>query len=287
MSAVAAAAPGSWRDVPVVAVDLEMTGLDPEVDRICEVGVVHGLGGAITQRWSSLVRPRAEMTPGAQAVHGIAPEALDHAPRFEEVAPTLASHLEGRVCVAHRAEVDRRFLEDAFARAGHLVPTCCWVDTLALARGVLCLRSHRLGSLVRSLGVQTDGQHRALADAEAAFGVLNALMGLVDPEGRWSVEELSQAAERLASDSPLREAHLARLQRSRDEGRRAHIVYASRDERGVWRRTERVVEVLSIRRPLVEAHCHLRGEPRLFRLERIHDVQLLAPSDEGDHGTPT
>lgn len=284
MSALLASSPVRWVDAPLAAVDLEMTGLDPERDRICEVGVVLGHGREVASRWSTLVRPRAEMTPGAQAIHGIAPERIAQAPRFEEIAQQLAEMLKGRVCIAHRAEVDRRFLEDAFARCGVELPVTCWVDTLSLARGVLCLRSHRLGSLVRSLGVGIDGEHRALADAEAAWGVMHALLDLVDPDGTWSVQQLCDAGERLASDSEVREAHLARLQQARDEGWGARIVYASRDDDGLWRRTERVIEVQQIRRPILEAYCHLRGEARQFRLERIHGVELVDLRGDGEGG---
>ena len=43
--------------VPVAVIDLEMTGLDPEHDRIIEIGVVRAIGGAVERVYETLVRP--------------------------------------------------------------------------------------------------------------------------------------------------------------------------------------------------------------------------------------
>ncbi len=268
-----------WIDAPLAAVDLEMTGLDPARDRICEVGIVTGSHRTIEDQWASLVRPGVSMTPGARKVHGIADAEAAVADPFEAVADEIADRLHGRVCVAHRAEVDRRFLEDAFARCGRTMPEVCWIDTLALARMVLALRSHRLGSLVRGLGVEATPSHRALGDAEAAWGVLHALLDLIDPRAAWTVERLCSLEEWGRPDADLATGREALVRDAHREGYPLRVVYVSRNQEGRWRRTVREVDVLDVKLPKVEVFCHLRDEERVFRLERMHHVR---PSDDAE-----
>ena len=55
----------------VVVLDFETTGWEPERAAIVEIGRVTLDGGAITDEWSSLVRPGRPMPPDAARVHGI------------------------------------------------------------------------------------------------------------------------------------------------------------------------------------------------------------------------
>ena len=61
---------------PAIAfVDLETTGCDAAVDRICEVAVHRIEPGGNAIRWSSLVQPRVPVGPSAR-IHGISDEDL-------------------------------------------------------------------------------------------------------------------------------------------------------------------------------------------------------------------
>lgn len=259
-----------WVEAPVAALDLEMTGLDPVADRICEVGLVTGVGRHATARWSTLVRPEVPVGAGARAIHGISDVELAAAPPFDDIAADVAERLHGRVVLAHNATTDRAFLEAAWRRAGVAPSVGCWVDTLQLARNLLALRSHRLAALARALGVPARGLHRALADAQAAWEIGHALLALVDVQGAWTVGEVCEVEAAFAPDGPRRAAHLAVLKQSRAARRAVGIAYASRDDAGRWRRTEREIAVLAVRAQTLDAWCFLRGERRVFRLERIH-----------------
>ena len=65
----------------------------------------------------------------------------------------------------------------------------------------------------------------------------------------------------------LREAAAAR--------RAVRLTYVSRDEDGRVYLSDREVELWRVRLPRLEGLCLLRSEPRIFRLDRIHDVQVL------------
>jgi len=156
-------------EAPLVFIDLEMTGLDPGRDRVCEVCLIRARGHHVEAEFESLVNP---VDPGAsrgpaQAIHGIPPEALDAAPPFEALAPALLPLLAGAVLVGHGVAVDEAFLRAELARLGQELPTLGAIDTLPLARRCFAARTYRLASLSRQLGLAHDRQHRAGDDARA------------------------------------------------------------------------------------------------------------------------
>lgn len=163
-------------------VDLETTGLRPGWnDRIVEVAVVQvDVDGQVEATWTTLVNPDRDLGP--QGIHGIRAADVRHAPRFEDVAGTLAQLLAGRVLVAHNAAFDLGFLTHAFRGAGWDVPLV-WATTLCTMRttGMLLPDAPRsLAGCCAHLGVPLDDAHQALADALAAAGVLRHLLAARD-----------------------------------------------------------------------------------------------------------
>ncbi|HEY5188598.1 MAG TPA: exonuclease domain-containing protein, partial [Solirubrobacteraceae bacterium] len=159
-----------------VAVDTETNGLGGDACEMTEVGAVLVGGGELHDRWSSLVRPSAPLRRGIQRFTGISQAMVDQAPWPDDVLPSLAARLEGRVMVAHNAAFDRRVLRQAFERIGLEWPDPPVLCTAALARAMLPLqKERRLGALADALGIEVRQAHRALADAETCARVLCAL----------------------------------------------------------------------------------------------------------------
>lgn len=272
-------------DRPWVAVDLEMTGLDPEVDRVCEVGL-SWRDGATVEGWSALVKPGVPMHPVAAEVHGIDTASLADAPGFEAVADVVRRRLEGAVVFAHGARLDRRFLTDAFERMGQTMPEALWVDTLLLARRALALQRHRLSDVAASLGVPDEADHRALGDARTTLGIGHRLLELVDPQRAWAVADLVDRMSALDRRSPERKAQKDVLRGALKARRRVRMAYLSKASDGGFRRQEREVDLHRIRFPRVQGFCHLRGAERVFRLERMCDVAVLDATYEIGEFTP-
>ncbi|MCL2449532.1 MAG: 3'-5' exonuclease, partial [Polyangiaceae bacterium] len=104
-------------EAPLTFVDLEMTGLDADRDRVVEICADRVVGGRSVDRLATLIDP-GERVGGAAQVHGIDAEALSGAPTFAEVAAGVARLLDGAVLVAHAAAWDALFLRAEFRRAG-------------------------------------------------------------------------------------------------------------------------------------------------------------------------
>ncbi len=164
------------RTAEFLAVDVETNGCSGEDCELTEVGAVLVGGGELHDRFESLVAVRAPLGAGIQRFTGISQAMVDAAPPPEGVLPGVAERLRDRVLLAHNAAFDRRVLAAAFERAGLRWPDPPVLCTVALARRFAPLvRRRGLGPLADALGVEQEGAHRALVDAETCARVFCAL----------------------------------------------------------------------------------------------------------------
>jgi len=161
--------------LPLLALDLETTGLVPGRDRILAVGVVPvdgerlDLSGA--RRW--LV---GHHDPGdAVTVHGLTHDDLATGRPLAQVLADVRDALSGRVLLAHHAGFELGFLRDAYSAVGEEPPDLTAVCTLRLQRRVLAAAgvhepprgALRLWQARARFGLPAVRAHDALGDALA------------------------------------------------------------------------------------------------------------------------
>jgi DNA polymerase-3 subunit epsilon len=174
---------------PLAFVDLEMTGLDADRDRVVEVCIDRVVGGERRAFLCTLVDP-GERVGGAAHVHGLDAAQLAGAPRFETIARDALAVLDGAILVAHAAVWDVRFLEAEFKRAGIVCEVVNWLDTLVLARRAFAFQSYSLDSLCPKLGIERGLAHRAESDVRAlreVFDRCTAVLAPVSARDLWEV----------------------------------------------------------------------------------------------------
>lgn len=264
-------------ELPVVSLDVELTGLDPARDRICEIGLVQALGGEVIEEYASLVWPDAPMSPGARAVHGIPDEDLESAPKFREVADRLVHLCADTVLVGHNVEFDLFFINAALVRTGRPPLTNPWIDTLTMSRRLFALVSNRLPDVCVALDVPHDNHHRALDDARAALGAAMVMFAHLD-DGAMTLSRLNALVNSLAPDSPVRRRQRELLTNSFRSRTSVWIDYLTRSGEGPWHVVRREVEIWKVRLPRIQAWCRLREGERVFRVERIRHAE---PGAEG------
>jgi DNA polymerase-3 subunit epsilon len=175
-----------WADAPFVVIDFETTGLDPEVDRILEIGLATFVNGVHVESKNWLVSPTVPVPAESSAVHGITDAMLEGAPRFAEVFAEVREALVGKIPVAYNQSFDSRFLWAEQRRAGlptrgdDLPPACAddgvWIDPLVWAREIQKLeKGFKLVDVAARLAIPLETAHRASFDAEATGRVLLAL----------------------------------------------------------------------------------------------------------------
>lgn len=266
-------------EAPLAFVDVETTGLNAWLgDRVCEIAVVRCFDGVEVARLSTFVNPLRPLSAGAFRVNGIAPAMLAGAPTFQQIARSVREAVEGCVLVAHNAPFDLSFLCHEMALAGEpplrRVPV---VDTLALARRSRRFARNSLSAVAVALGVRAPG-HRALADALTTREVLEGMLARLLPRGATVSEVIRQQGGPItwpvASAPPIAAAHVAGLVAS---GRGLRIVYRSADGRETERRVEPIELIQSGDSVELVAYCHLRGEQRTFRLDRVVKWEVDEP----------
>lgn len=167
-------------EAPLAFVDLEMTGLDAENDRIVEICIERVVGGVRQAYFTSLVNP-GERAGGASHVHGLDAASLAEAPTFAALADEVIRILDGAVIVAHAAEWDVRFLTAELARCGKPVVFPHYLDTLTLSRRSFSFQSHSLGSLCKEFTIDPGQAHRAASDVAALRVVFDRCIAVISP----------------------------------------------------------------------------------------------------------
>lgn len=169
--------------VPLVAVDLETTGLDPEQDEIVSVGLVElqGLRVKLATAWHVLVTPSGEIPEQSAVVHHITDDRAAAGEALEHVLPQLLRRLAGKVMICHFARIERQFIDAACRRlygGRFLTPV---IDTFDLARRALeqrhlpySARELRLWALRERYNLPRYRAHNALNDAIATAELFTA-----------------------------------------------------------------------------------------------------------------
>jgi len=260
--------------------DVETTGLYPNLgDRVCEVGIVIAQGEQILETYASLVNPLRPISPGAAAVNGLNDEILRHQPTFAEIADEVIRRLHGQVVVYHNAPFDLGFLQSELARLGRAWQPHQIIDTLQLARKYFHFASNSLSAVASALGIVVQDAHRALGDALTTYRVFCYFQQQLGGKSDLSTSIPWQTARKpgfgLQGDVELPPL----LRKALDTQSDLEILY--RDGSGnLTRRRIRPTQILSgFGTVYVVAYCHLRGEERSFRLDRM---KIL--SNGGDDG---
>ena len=172
------------RDLEFVALDLEMTGLDPRRDEIASIGYVlikqHRI--CLEQAHHQLIQIDGSVAQSA-TLHGLVDADLSDGAPLGEALLRLLDVLAGRVLVLHHAPLDLGFLHVACRRLWDAPLVMRVVDTLALARR----RHHgthrepkdgelRLHAARSQYGLPRYGAHNALSDALATAELYLAIV---------------------------------------------------------------------------------------------------------------
>lgn len=210
-------------DTVYAVIDLETTGPDAgNGDRIIQFGCALIKKGQIIQTLSQMINPDTEIPGAIQQLTGISPKMLVAAPYFEEVAPTLAQLLAGKVIVAHNVNFDFPFLSTEMQQCGLPALTNKAIDTVQLAQIVMpSEQSYRLVDLTRKLKIRHDNPHRADSDAISTAKLFMYLQDefqrlpgptqrLIAKHSGFLIRDTDVLLRQLASNAPRLQGHYIR-----------------------------------------------------------------------------
>ena len=152
------------KEVKFVAIDVETTGLSPVYNELIEGSAIKYEGAKKVGTFSTLIKPKKEVSSTITKLTGITNKMLQNAPEVEKVMPELITFIGNDTIVAHNANFDYSFLQNNSNRSFTKNKV---IDTVAISRKMLPnLPNHKLNTVARCIGIQEEGFHRAEFDCE-------------------------------------------------------------------------------------------------------------------------
>ena len=167
-----------------IIIDLETTGLNPEVDEIIEIGAIKMTGHVCADIFSSLVLTEKPISSSVLSLTGITNEMIkDTGAPLYDVLLRLSSFLGSLPIVGHNIDFDRSFLLNSCAKCGlPLIVNRC-VDTMNLARKLVKdVENHKLNTLAERFGIDQTRSHRSISDCETTGRLYRKLINLIDSD---------------------------------------------------------------------------------------------------------
>jgi DNA polymerase III subunit epsilon len=194
--------PENWKDLPLVVLDVETTGFDPEQDRIIEIALIRFEGGEVIETYGQLINPEREVPAEVVKLTGIKSEELVDQPLFADVAKTIWDKLQGVGIVAYNLSFDRGFIRKELERVGLAWPDDApTLDPLIFARQFFKNSPRKnLGTVSKLLGIPLEEAHRATHDATVTGHILYAfesrlpagLQDLLTLQTQWEAAQASE-----------------------------------------------------------------------------------------------
>jgi len=182
-------------DDAFVVFDIETTGLNPDKDRITEIGAVKVEGGKITGRFSTFVNPETPIPPHITKLTGITDDMVKDAPVIGEALEDFLQFSEGCVMVAHNAEFDISFIRHECRVRGKNTDFTV-LDTLQLCRNLFPeLGRYKLNIVAKHLGVTLENHHRAVDDSKATADILLVCFEKLREKGIQTLKDINTAFE--------------------------------------------------------------------------------------------
>ncbi len=150
-----------------VCFDIETTGLNPQRDRVIEIGAVKVKDKKIVEYFSELIDPGMKLSPLITNLTGISDDMLRDADREEQVVKRFIDFTEDYAVIGHNIMFDYSFIKTAAERI-HAGFEKKGIDTLELCKKLHGdLESRSLESMCRYYNINNERAHRAYEDAKA------------------------------------------------------------------------------------------------------------------------
>lgn len=172
------------REIPIVAIDLETTGLDPRKDVILSIGLVEIVNFSVrlSTAWHSIVRIDRDIPGESAVIHQITDDQAAAGSPIEELLPELLRRLAGRPMLVHYSPIEQNFISNACEQLYGAPFVTQTIDTLEIGQRVFERRNHliqsgdlRLFNLRPRYNLPQYKAHNALSDALATAELFLAM----------------------------------------------------------------------------------------------------------------
>ena len=185
-------------EVPLLAIDLELTSLDPKVAKILSIGWVAGERNNVdlSSAYYKVIRAEGDLQQ-SPVIHGLTDDDIRKGEHVKQAVEALTPYIDSHVWLFHNTGLDIGVLNQVLGKLGMHAPTVVTLDTLKLAvyqlqkrHQVLPPNSAILSVCRDRLGLPAAPAHNALDDALATLTLWYAQLYTLDPHGRMTVGDL-------------------------------------------------------------------------------------------------
>ncbi len=176
-----------------VVFDIETTGLNPQQDRITEIGAVKVRNGQVVDRFSAFVNPGVPIPSFIVKLTGITEDMVKDAPPIEQVLNEFMEFIQGSVLVAHNANFDVGFIKHNAKLMGEKIKNP-YIDTLELCRKMFPeLGKYKLNIVAKHLKIELENHHRAVDDSMATAKIFIHCIKMLKEKGCKSIRDIENA----------------------------------------------------------------------------------------------
>ena len=158
----------------------------------CAVGLVKVAEGKIVDTFSTLIQPPYPndwFATGNIRVHGINPEDVLSAPRWDQALEQMLEFIDGDDLIAHNAGFDMGVLRASIELIDGQIPALRYGCSLIMARKTYNLESYKLNQVAYAIGHEEFDHHDALADSDACARIV---IHMANRHGVYSLDELAK-----------------------------------------------------------------------------------------------
>ena len=122
------------KDVPLITLDFETTGLDAKQDKLLSVGYsqVNQLKICLSTAHHQIINCQQLLTADNVGIHHITDQEKSRGEQLADEIALLLEAIAGKVILVHYAKIERTFLQQACLELYGISPIFLFIDTLAL-----------------------------------------------------------------------------------------------------------------------------------------------------------
>ena len=160
-----------------VVIDFETANVN--YNSACSIGIIHIYNNQIIDKFYSLIQPPTlDFDEKNISIHGITPDDVVNAPKFNELWPTISKYFTSNyIITAYNAVFDMTVLKACLNEYSIDNIDFEYFCSLQLAKHLYDCDSYKLASVTEFLNIELTEAHNALADAMATAELLKLSIG--------------------------------------------------------------------------------------------------------------
>ena len=165
-----------FNGINIKVLDIETTGLDPQLDSIIELGVIEYENGELVREHSRIFGG-GKSSPTTLGIHGIRDDQRIGLQRFEECAENVANYLSNGILAGYNLKkFDIPFIERKLSSVGKKLENYKLIDIYSVVkRYKVASRDFKLKTLCDKYDIE-HGNHRGLEDSRCTWILLTRLV---------------------------------------------------------------------------------------------------------------